>query len=251
MKMSTFPDSRWLSLVSVLIFISVWALAALLVGETLLLPGPIEVFRTLLKWMGRGDFYRNLFATFIRGLGGFSLSFFSALTLGILAATFKTLRVLIQPFVVLIRSVPLLAVILLAILWFRQEQVPYFVVFLILFPLILGNVVEGVLSVDTSLLEMARSFDVSPMDQLFHVTIPHLAPFIFSGISNGLGVAWKAVVAAEILTMPHLGVGTAMQRAQLELDSSALFAWTLSLILLSGLCELLLRLVQVRQRNRR
>ena len=232
-----------LRLSSLICFLTIWELGSLVVGESLLLPGPLEVARRLLELMGQAEFYRHLRATLVRGIGGFALSFAAALAAGILASAKKWFRILFQPFLVLLRSVPLMALILLAVLWFRQNQVPYFVVFLIIFPIVMGNVVEGTLSQDPDILEMAECFRISPRDRLLHITVPHLVPFILSALSTGLGIAWKAVIAAEILIMPSRGIGTAMQRSQLELDSVSLFAWTISLLALSGMTDGLIRLI--------
>lgn len=227
-------------MLSVLFFLLVWEAGARILQQALLLPGPLDVLHTLLLQLREPLFYKNLQATFLRGLGGFLLAFCWGLCLGILASVRRPFRLMLQPFLVLARSVPLLALILLALLWFRQGRVPYFIVFLIVFPIITDGVMKGADSVDTDLLEMARSFQFSRWQTLRHITIPHLSPFLLAGISTGLGIAWKAVIAAEIITMPAFAIGTAMQRAQLELNSQSLFCWTLVIMLLSGLCDWIL-----------
>lgn len=239
--------TRWLiGLLALVLPLILWAILARAVNQTVLLPTPGEVLQTLWNLLGQGRFYKSLAWTFLRGLGGFSLAFGTALVSALLASKSMVLRRFMEPFLVLLRSVPLLALILLAVLWFRQERVSYFVVFLVIFPLIWGNVLEGIKSLPLELVEMSRVFNFSSWNRLRHIIIPHITPYILSGISTGLGIAWKAVIAAEILTMPAHGMGTAMQRAQLELDSASLFAWTFALLLLSGLCEVLIRLAEGR-----
>jgi len=242
MRFSRFVKDHLWQILSPLIFLSFWQVGAMLLGHSLLLPKPLEVFQYLWQLLGSADFYRTLAGTLVRGVGGFILAFFWGMTLGILSAYSKPVHQLLKPFLILFRSVPLLALILLAVIWFKQRQVPYFVVFLIVFPLITSNVTEGIKSEDQGLQEMSRAFQFSAKDRLLHITIPHLTPFLLAGISTGLGIAWKAVIAAEILTMPAYAVGTAMQRAQLELNSAALFAWTFTIILLSGFCDFLISL---------
>jgi len=227
-------------LLSIFVFLFIWEVGARILHEDLLLPSPMAVLQTLALQLREPLFYKNLQATFFRGLGGFSLAFIWGLSLGILASLRKPFRYLLQPFLVLARSVPLLALILLALLWFHQGRIPYFIVFLIAFPIITDGVLKGAESVDPQLLEMARSFGLSRWEILRHVTIPHLSPYLLTGISTGLGIAWKAVIAAEIITMPAYAIGTAMQRAQLELDSQSLFCWTLVIMLLSGICDWIL-----------
>lgn len=227
-------------LTAILCFLLLWEAGARLLKQAILLPGPLEVFRYFILQLNEPLFYRHLLSTFIRGLGGFLLAFIWGLSLGVIASSLTSFRYLIQPLMVLARSVPLLALILLAVLWFKQGQIPYFIVFLIVFPLITDGVMKGADSVDPELLEMARLFRFSRWETVRHITIPHLTPFLLTGISTGLGIAWKAVIAAEIITMPAYAIGTAMQRAQLELNSQALFCWTLVIMLLSGICDWLI-----------
>jgi len=149
-----------------------------------------------------------------------------------------------------IRSVPVLSLILLAIIWFRTELVPVFICFLVVFPIISGSVTAGVRQVDPELLEMARIYRKSRTEVLRHIYLPSILPFLSSGISTGLGLTWKSVVAAEVLSMPLRGMGTAMQTAQLQLDTAVLFGWTVLVVFLAGLFDGLIQLTEIRSRRR-
>jgi len=116
-----------------------------------------------------------------------------------------------------------------------------FICFLVVYPVITGAVASGVRQVDSELLEMAQVYNKSRWSILKNITLPGITPYLLNAVSAGLGLTWKSVVAAEILSMPREGIGSAMQTAQLQLNTDQLFAWTLIVVVLSGLCELLIQ----------
>ena len=70
--------------------------------------------------------------------------------------------------------------------------------------------------------------------------LPSVRPYFVSGCATGLGLAWKAGVAAEVLCQPKLAIGTQLYRAKITLETSDLFAWTAVVIVLSFLLEYVL-----------
>jgi NitT/TauT family transport system permease protein len=126
-----------------------------------------------------------------------------------------------------------LAIILLALLWFPTETVPIFVAFLMGFPIVTTSVAEGIRSVDRRLLEMAAVFRIDPSRRALYVVLPSILPHLVGGASSALGLSWRVVVASEVLRQPLLGIGTGMQEAKLRLETSRVFAWTLAALILS------------------
>ena len=75
------------------------------------------------------------------------------------------------------------------------------------------------------------------------VYVPSVLPYFASGCATGLGLAWKAGVAAEVLCQPRLAIGTQVYRAKITLETPDLFAWTAVVIALSFLLEYALGLL--------
>ena len=123
--------------------------------------------------------------------------------------------------------------------------------FVAVFPVLYGNVLEGVREADRSWRKLAEVYRIGTADRIRHIYFPSLLPYLISGASAGLGISWKAVVAAEVLTLPRYGLGTGMQEARLQLDTARLLAWTLLACLLSGVGEYLLRRAARRVRRLR
>lgn len=240
--------SRNFSLWGVLFLVLVWYGAAIAIGAEIILPTPAAAFTALIALLGRGAFWSSVGFTVLRGFLGFFLSFALGLLMGVASGKNRLIRSFTKPLVVVIRSTPVMSVILLAMIWFKSDSVPVFVSFLMAFPIVLGNVTEGVLRVDAKLMEMARFFRVPKRDIFFGIELPSLFPFLMAGAEAALGLTWKVVIAAEVLSQPIHAIGTRLQDAKVYLETASVFAWTVVAVFLSAVTEVLFRLALRRWR---
>ena len=141
------------------------------------------------------------------------------------------------PAVRVIRATPVASFILLVILWFPTGQVPVVVSALMVLPVVWGNVKRGVAQTNPLLLEAARVYRFGRWKTVRLVYIPSVLPYFASGCHTALGLAWKAGVAAEVLCVPRLAIGTQVYFSKIYLETPALFAWTLVVLALSFLLE--------------
>lgn len=236
---------RFLSFLSGVLFILlIWKAAALVVGSSFLMPPPETAFRRLFEMVPEPRFWRALGATALRSLYGFFISFVSGVLVGAAAGLFLPFRRLVKPLLSVLRAIPVMSVILLGMLWFVTDLVPVFVTFLMVFPLVCANVLEGVIQIDQRLLEMGRVYRLNSFQRLLHIVLPSLVPFLFAAANAGIGMAWKVTIAAEVLCQPRHAVGTGIQYAQLNLEIPEVMAWTAAAVILSGLSEALLGLAE-------
>jgi NitT/TauT family transport system permease protein len=224
-------------LLSLVILYGVWKVASFLMGSSIILPAPEETAREALRLMSGAEFWRSAGSTLLRGLAGFALSFVLGLAVGFPAGKYPLFAGFIHPYLTIIRSTPVMAIILIAIVWFPTETVPVFAAVLMAFPVITRNVASGVRAVDPGLVEMAKVYRVGKRRVLFRLYCPSLAPFLAAGISSGLGLAWRVVVAAEVLSQPLWGIGTGMQEAKMRLETPRVFAWTAAALLISWITD--------------
>lgn len=229
--------NRLIYLLSIVILLVIWKISAINVNAEIILPHPESVLHSLLSIFSSKEFLINISSTILRGLRGFLISFVLGLTAGILSGLFRGFKTLLSPLLTIIRSTPVIAVILLALIWFNVDNVPVFVAFLMAFPVITTNITEGMYTVDKKLLEMADIYRINWSKKILHIYIPSIMPFIISGISISLGLIWKVVVAAEVLSQPTWGLGTTLNEAKSYLITEEVFAWTLVAILLSSVTE--------------
>ena len=108
-----------------------------------------------------------------------------------------------------------------------------FIAFLIAFPVIYTNVLQGIRSTDPQLLEMAQLFRVRGIRKRFYVQLPGIMPFLTSACGVAIGMAWKAGVAAEVIGVINGSIGQKLYDAKVYFQNADLLSWTLIIILLS------------------
>ena len=109
--------------------------------------------------------------------------------------------------------------------------------FLMVFPVIYTNVLDGISQTDRGLLEMAEVFGIPFGRRLRTIYVSQVLPYFRTGCSLALGLCWKAGVAAEVIGIPQNSIGENLYNAKIYLDTPALFAWTLVIICISVLFE--------------
>ncbi len=229
---------------AVLLFWTVlWALLAYFVGQELLLPSPLQVLKKLGAMAGTEAFWLATGRSILRVLAGL----LSATVLGVLLAVLTTrsalARRLLAPVMTVVKSTPVASFIILALLWLGRDVLPAFITALMVLPVVWANVSAGLEAQDPQLLELARVYRLSRLRVLRRITVPSVLPHFRAALRSSLGMGWKAGIAAEVLTVPPLSIGKNIFEAKLYLETTELFAWTLTVIVLSLVIErILLRL---------
>ena len=105
----------------------------------------------------------------------------------------------------------------------------------------------GIRTVDVQLLEMAKVYRLTGFQTVRRIYVPCVLPFFRMACCSALGLGWKAGIAAEVLTVPRSSIGRMISESKLYLMTEDLFAWTLAVIVLSLLLQMLVqRLLQGR-----
>jgi NitT/TauT family transport system permease protein len=219
-------------LASTALLLALWQIASMANASNLILPPPALVIAEFVSLLKSEDFYRALSGTASRGLLAFAISVLSGGIAGIAAGLVPAVRSALRPLLAVIRSTPVLALILLLLIWFPQDAVPVVSAFLMAFPVFLSSVVEGIAAADADILEMAAVFRMRKRDVFRSVRLPALIPFLVSGASACLSLIWKVVIAGEVLSLPRHAIGTGLHDAKIYLDTPRAFGWALSAILL-------------------
>jgi len=237
------PSRLLVGSAAALLFLLVWKVAADLIGKDIVLPPPERVLGIATTLYPTRLFLEALAATFLRGLSAFGLSAALGIAAGLAAGSWPLVDAALAPFLTVIRATPILALILLALLWFPSGFVPIFAAFLMAFPVMATSAAQGAQAADPRLLEMARLFRVPRRELFFRLRLPAAAPQLLAGARSALGLSWKVVVAGEVLSQPLRALGTGMQDARVLLETGEVFAWAFASVLLCGLTEWLFGLL--------
>jgi len=231
--------------------IAVWWAGSLILGSVILLPTPAEAWRALLSISARPGFLSDLGATGLRVLIAFALSFVLGLLAGVASGMSGAAKGMLSPLLAALRTIPFISLSVLSIIWFPSGTVPIFVAFLMAFPIVASVISEGLGSVDAGLIEMSRVFKVSRFKMIRGLYLPSITPYLVSAGAQSLGMSWKIVVSAEVLSIPAKGIGARMDAARAFLETPELFAWTLLLVILGFLADLVLGAMMARAFRRK
>lgn len=234
---------RWLVVLSIIVLLITWKIASVLVGYSFILPSPEEVFVAMLRLLNTSSFYKAIAATVVRSFFGLAFAFLSAGLVAFFAWKHRWIADLFSPFLLLMRSVPNISYILLVLYWCSRNSSSVIISFLILFPMIYQILFEALKEFRMSYQKVLYIYPKPWKQSLFQVYLPLLRPAIAASLCNGIAMAFKVGVMAEILGQVNLGIGRAMQLARLNFDLVSVLAWTGWIILLLFIFDQVLKKV--------
>lgn len=231
------------SLLGIICIIGGWKILSLVMQAGIIFPAPETVFLFFLKQIQKLQFWKHIGISALRVLAGFLLSFACGMMVGVFSGKSKKAYDFFHPFISIVRVIPVLSVIIIVYLWVDSDFVPVVVSFLMAFPIITSTIIEGTRSLDPGLEEFALSYGITGKEKFRSITVPQLFPFIIASVRTSLGLTWKVVIAAEVLSLPLLGIGSSMQNANILLEADEVFSWTVAAVLFSVLFDSIVRLV--------
>ncbi len=218
-------------------WIALWQLAAYLVGNRILLVGPLETLGALGQRIFLGSFWLTVGSSLLRIGAGFTAGLLLGLLLAAVVSRFALLEELLAPVMALLKAVPVASFVVLFLIWWRSGVLATAVSFCIVLPNIYVNTLEGIRRVDRRLLEMADVLEIPAWNRFFYIYRPALKPYLDNAVRISVGMSWKSGVAAEVIGIPALSVGEQLYLSKIYLDTAGVLAWTAVTILASVLCE--------------
>ena len=231
-----------------LFYLAAWQALSMLVGSSLLLPSPLDTGKSLLMILQDPLSWQDIGNTFLRLLAGFLLGTAAGILLAAITARSRFLQWLLNPLRLLIKATPVMSFVLLLLVSVVSNWVPVIVAAIMVAPLLWATTEQAILSLDPKLTEMGKVY-LSPIQRLMHVELPQMLPQITASAVTALGFAWKAVITAEVLSLPRFAIGNRMYLSKLYLDTADTLAWTVWIVTLALLMEWLLKRITERGKN--
>ena len=215
--------SGWGSIASIFLFLALWDFGNQVYGD-LVLPNPEDVFMAMKDLLQDDTFLSDLFLTIQRGFFGFGISLVIGTIFGLIAGYFITASVMSRPIVTILVGIPPIAWIVLAMIWFGfGDTTVMFTVVVASFPIIFVGSLQGSRTLEGDLKEMMDSFHLSFWQKTKDLYFPHLFSYLFPSWVSALGMSWKIVIMAELLSAND-GIGAALAVARSHLDTPTALA---------------------------
>ena len=225
-----------------LLWLAIWQAAAAATGSGLLLPGPVDTVRALAALAVTEDFYLNIAWTVFRCILAMGLSFGAGVIFAWCAYRCSAVRSLLSLPVAFFKAVPVMAIIIYVILLADSDWVAVIVCFFMCFPIVYTNILAGLDALSGEYLEVADIYGLKPGQTIRLIYWPGILPQIKASISLIAGLSWKAVVAAEVLSIPKYSLGYQMMNSKYYLETDDLVAYIAVIVVLSLAFEKLVKL---------
>lgn len=216
--------------------IVLWELLALVIDNEFFMPGVKTTSTALVDIVSSKGFLKIIFTSLLRVLIGI----FLGITLGIIIATachyFSIVEVILSPIISIMKATPVACIIVLLWISMNSSQLAIFVVVMMVMPIIWQNVIDGYRSIDKGLIEVSEVFELSFKKKFKVLIFPTLINYLIPAIITSIGLAWKAEVAAEIMTNSNMG-RLIYDFKTVSYDTASIFAWTVIIVALSLLFE--------------
>lgn len=224
-------------LIAVAFWLAVWQIAYLIIDVDFIFPSVVDTFLSFVKISFTLDFWVCILYSFVRISVGFAIGVAAGILLAILCRISQIAKAVFYPAMSVIRSTPVASFIL--VLWFiiGSGSVPLAISFLMVMPIVWQSTLDAFSSIDKNLDEVCLVFSLSKVKRFKILVLPTLLRYFVPALLTSSGLAWKAGIAAEIIAYTKNSIGKHISDAKNFLLGPELFAWTVTVIILSVVIE--------------
>ena len=228
----------WQLLAAIAFLVVIWLIAYFAVGNELLVPSLWDSVAAIGKLLVGGAFWRALFGSLLRALYAFFLAFVLALIFAVIAYVVPSLGNFFAPIVSALRSLPVLAILLILLSFLGAGQAPVAVAFLSLFPMLYTGILAALSGIDKHMIEVSRVQGASVWTRITRIYLPLSSPYILREVGGALSFSIKLIVSAEVLSQTARSLGGMMQEARVYQEMPTLFALVVVTFLVGLVLEL-------------
>ncbi|TFH61371.1 ABC transporter permease [Peribacillus frigoritolerans] len=232
------------SVLPVVVLIAWQALGSVGILPAQLFSSPLFIVMTFIDLVQSGEMGMHLQISLTRAFLGFALGGFLGLLLGVIVGMQKKSEEYLNPSIQMLRTVPLLAITPLFIMWFGFGELSKVLLIALgaFFPLYLQTFL-GLRNVDKKLYDVALILEFSRREQITKLMIPAALPNILLGIRLALSAAWMCLVVAELLGADR-GVGFMIQDARSFMQTDVVFVGIIIFALAGKISDSLVRFLE-------
>lgn len=161
--------------------------------------------------------------------------------MGALSAFIKAADILLSPLNTVIKATPVASFIILAFIWMDNSDIPVLISVLMITPIVWSSLKNALINVDRELIEMANAYKMPFFKRVTALYLPSVLPSYLTALVTAMGLGWKAGIAAEVLCGTNDTLGKGLLDAKTYLETVDMFAYTIAIIIISVIMELLFR----------
>ena len=219
----------------------IWLVIAVIIDNVYILPSPLDVLDSMIKLVVEPIFYSSVFMSVFRALLSVVISFVMAILLALLSIKNHFLSSLLEKVILILRSIPNVTFVILLLFWVSRETMVFIVSFLLLFPMIYQNLYESLKEQKMLWNDVLKIYPQDLLITINRIYIPLMRSAVVSSLITASSLAFKVGVMAEILGQVQTGIGRQIQLARLDINLAKVMAWTLWLLLIVFVFDILIK----------
>lgn len=225
----------------ILLIFVIWIIGEAIIDNSYVVPSIKDTFIAFLELFTKVHTYKVLGYTLLRLVLSISVCFLLGMLLAILSYHFERFKWFIKPLITLFKTLPIAVIIILLWIIFNKEYAPYYIVGVVVLPVVYEAILIGLENINTDILdEVKLSTGVTPR-VLFSVHLPIIFPAILTSIIQSVGLGLKVLVMAEFICQPNYSIGNEfVYYKEVAMEMEYLYAWSIILILFVLSVELLI-----------
>jgi NitT/TauT family transport system permease protein len=221
-----------------LFWIGLWWMLSLMY-DRFVIPSPLDTLIVLVELLKTAGTYVFIGLSMFRVLMSLLIGIGLGVFFGMLAGYSKIVKKILQPFILMVKSTPVVSLIIILNIYVDTPLVPIVCGILLCFPIMYSNINQGYNMVDSKLIHMSSVYKVPLKRRIIKLYLPSTLPYFFAGILTSIGICWKATIAAEVLAFLPKSIGYQIYSSKIMLEFDHVFAWSVIIVICSLLIELL------------
>ena len=201
-------------------------------GNTIVFPGIKEIGCKIIELLNDRKTYLFFYTTFLHILQSLLFSMSIGIIIGLLEGIRPWIHSFFQPLMILIRSIPMIILVIICMTLFSYKFVPVISTSIILIPLISEATYEGVRSIDQGFIDVYRINGGMTFHVIWHVYLPLMSGYIRQAFIQGCGTCLKIVVSAEYLVQAKNSLGKAVYSSNYFNEYAEIYAYAIMMIIL-------------------
>lgn len=232
------------TLISIFTLLVLWIIVANKIDNDIFLPSLFAVIERVFYEVSKPLFFFTLFETLKRTLIAYIVSLIVGISFGLLAGMYKRIYLLVNPIIILLKTIPNISYMFLLLLWINKaSNAMYFIVFFIVFPMFYDTALNSVNRMDQDLKDVITLYDESFVTKIHKIYLPNCISYIKGTAIACISLSFKVCIMSEVLGFVSVGIGREMYFDKANLDMTGVFAWTFIVIFLVYVMEKVVNII--------
>lgn len=214
-----------------------WQIIAKIINNPILFVSPLDCLIRFIYLLKDINYYKAILTTLTETLIGLTFAYIFAILLSYVAYKHKIIKDFFNPLITVLKSVPVVSIAIIILIWQGNKFLSFFVSFSVIFPNVYFFALSAFELTDKKILEAAKIYRLKSKEIFLYIYRPNLISTLQTTIESSISMAFKSTVAAEVIGLTSQSIGLQFYYGKITLDTASLFCYTITLIILISIIE--------------